>query len=77
MALLRIKKELLDLQKNPFTQFSAEPVDDDLFQLKATLIGPPETLYKNKNSTLSFFFHPNTQSNHQSLNISQISTTDT
>ena len=46
MALLRISKELLDLQKNPSTQFSAGPVNDDLFQCRAILIGPPGTPYE-------------------------------
>ena len=47
MARARIQRELLDLQKNPSTQFSAEPVNDDLFHWGAILIGPPGTPYEN------------------------------
>ena len=59
MALLRISKELLDLQKNPSTQFSAGPVNDDLFQWRAILFGPPGTPYENGRFHLSISFPSN------------------
>ena len=53
MALLCIKKGLLDLQKNHSTQFSAEPAKDNLFQWNATLIVPTATPYENVKFPLS------------------------
>ena len=75
MALKRIKKELLDLQKNPSTQFSAEPVNDNIFHCKAILIGPPRTPYENGKLHFSIFFRTFTHLNHQRLNLSQQSIT--
>ena len=56
MARARIQRELLDLQKNPSTQFSAGPVNDNLFQWRAILFGPPGTPYENGNFHLSISF---------------------
>ena len=52
-ALKRLDRELSDLQKNPSTQFSVESVEDDFFQWKAILIGPPGTPYENGKFHLS------------------------
>ena len=57
--LKRIKKELLDLQKNPSTQFNAGPVNDDLFQWRAILFGPPGTPYENGEFHVSISFPSN------------------
>ena len=56
MALARIQRELLDLQKNPSSQFSAGPVNDNFFQWRAILFGPPGTPYENGNFHLSISF---------------------
>ena len=56
MTLKRIKKELLDLQKNPSTLFSAGPVNDNLFQWRAILFGPHGTPYENGRFHISSSF---------------------
>ena len=52
-ALKRLERELLDLKKNPSTQFSEGPDNDNLFQWRAILFGPPGTPYENGNFHVS------------------------
>lgn len=47
MALRRIKKELLEFSNDPPELCSAGPIDGNMFQWQATIIGPPESLYEN------------------------------
>lgn len=47
MTLNRINAEIKNLEKNPVTNCSAGPVDDDLTKWQATIFGPSGTPYEN------------------------------
>jgi len=46
MALKRIQKELVELNKNPQSGISAGPIDEDMFHWQGAIAGPVNSIYK-------------------------------
>ena len=51
----RLRKEFLEIKKNPPHNISAGPKDDNLFEWEATLLGPIDTPYENGVFILDIF----------------------
>ena len=58
MALKRLQKELLDMEKDAPSNCSAGLINDDIFSWKATLLGPTVTPYEGGIFYLKIFFTP-------------------
>jgi len=54
----RIQEELLEIQKNPITNCSAGPLNEDITHWRATIFGPEETPYDGGIFYLDIKFSP-------------------
>jgi ubiquitin-conjugating enzyme E2 D/E len=58
-AITRIKKELESLEKDPPSNCSAAPEDNDMYHWSGTIIGPTGSVYEGGLFSLSIEFPPN------------------
>ena len=56
MALKRISKEYQEILEEKLENFSACPIQDDVFHWTATVKGPASTPYENGNFILGYSF---------------------
>jgi ubiquitin-conjugating enzyme E2 D/E len=59
MSIRRLNKELLELEKDPPLNCSAGPINEDMFNWEATIIGPEKTPYEGGVFRLTIHFPEN------------------